>query len=115
MELVASSLNCPTKPFCIPFTEARSITKIKMAHPTEKPVKKVLSLLVLSVLNISCQTSRSNILFCPYLFYLFVLDDNAVLKVHNAFAHVRYVLLVGDHQNGISLVIDLLDQIHDLI
>src|SRR5690606_27698288 len=115
MVLVASSANCPTKPFCIPFTEARRMTRIKMAQPTEKPVKKVRSLLVLMVLKISCQMSLSNILGRPYLFYFLVLHDDPVLEMDDAFAHMGDILLVGHHQNGVPLIVDLLDQVHHLI
>src|SRR5690606_8781412 len=115
MVLVASSLNCPTNPFCMPLTDANNMTRIKIAHPTEKPVKKVRSLLVFIVWNISCQTSLSNILVGPYLFDFFVFHDDPVLEVHNAFAHMGDVLLVGHHQNGVPLIVDLLDQVHHLI
>src|SRR5690606_11199225 len=115
MVLVASSLNCPTKPFCIPFTEANNITRIKIAQPTEKPVKKVRSLLVLMVLNISCQTSLSNILGRPYLFDCLVLHDHTVLEMYDSLAHMGHVLLVGHHQNGVPFVVYLLNQVHHLI
>src|SRR5690606_39565332 len=83
MVLVASSLNWPTKPFCIPLTEANKITRMNIAHPTEKPVRKVLSLLVLMVFMISCQTSLSNILVGPYLFNFLVFHDDPVLEMDN--------------------------------
>ena len=117
IRLVASCSNSDCTPFCIPVLTPRRITKIKIPEDTDKAVRNVRSLFLLSVSKISCQRSKLNIqcTFGANLLHLFVFYNEPVFKVHYTLTHVGNIHFVGDTKYGFAFIINFLYQIHDLI
>src|SRR5690554_2752018 len=117
MTFSASFLNSSAIPFSIPFPKASKTTNMNIPEDTESPVRKVRSLFLRMVSNISCQRSKSNICssFSSYLFYSVVIDNHAVFKVDDSLGHVGYIFFVGNDKNGFAFIVNALNELHNLI
>src|SRR5262245_9404139 len=94
-----------------------SATSMKIPHATLSMVRNVRSLLRTSTSRISCQRSRLNMdsLGGPGVALVLLADHLAVAQPDRPLRARRDVVLVGHHQDGDALAVDLGQQIHDLL
>src|SRR5690554_4098624 len=117
MTFSASFLNSSAIPFSMPLPKASKTTNINIPEDTESPVRKVRSLFLRMVSNISCQRSKSNICssFSSHLFYFIIIDNHAVFKVDDALGHMGYIFFVSNDKNGFAFIVDALNEFHNFI